>query len=207
MLHDAHSPALLAGFLHLPSQFVVIDSETTGFIDENGTPPGLLSLGIVTVVDGVIVDSTEFLINPQSAIEDQATHVHGITQAQADAWPPLQKHWPLIFAHIQGQHVYAHNAAFDWQVLEGNARRYSLQMPAVASVNCTLRMAQPWAEVNRFCTYARGPSLDSLTRITGAQDLRKESGVHGAKVDALQLADVMLRLARYARANGALGLA
>ena len=43
----------------------------------------------------------------------------------------------------------------------------------------------------------RGPSLDTLTKAIGVEDLRvKEDGLHGAKIDSRQLAQVVEVISR-----------
>lgn len=191
-------PELLSAFRDLPSDYIALDTETTGFITDAGVPD-LLTIGIVQVKNRMVHHTLEFKCRPSLGIEPDATAVNGITNEMAAAFPPLVESWDMVAKLIKGQTVIAHNSAFDWRVLQGNAARNGLNFLEPLSLLCTLRMAHPWAESNGICTYGRGPSLDKLTSVTGVENLRaQQNGLHGALLDATQLAIVIEKLRQMA---------
>ncbi|HIH96389.1 MAG TPA: 3'-5' exonuclease, partial [Thermoplasmata archaeon] len=76
--------------------------------------------------------------------------------------------------------------------------RYGLEMPEIQGIFCSQKAATPWAQAMNFPCSHRGPSLDVLTEVLGVEDLRaKKDGIHGAKIDSLQAAQVVEVMRRY----------
>ena len=70
-------------------------------------------------------------------------------------------------------------------------------MPPIQGVFCSQKAAIPWAQAMDLPCSHRGPSLDTLTKAIGVEDLRvKEDGLHGAKIDSRQLAQVVEVISR-----------
>jgi len=62
-------------------------------------------------------------------------------------------------------------------------------MPPVQGVFCSQKAAIPWAQAMNLPCSHRGPSLDTVTKALGAEDLRvKKDGIHEAKIDCQQTA-------------------
>ncbi len=187
-------PELLWIFSQLPDNYVVLDAETTGLLDEDGLPD-IVTLGITTVKDRSIVKTMEFLIRPQRTISKEAESVHGISNQQASLFKTFDSQWPKIADHLSNQLVVIHNASFDWPILLDHVCRHELKQPKIKGVFCSQKAAIPWALVNNLECSHRGPSLDKLTKILNVEDLRaKTNGVHGAKVDSQQTACVVEEL-------------
>ncbi len=181
---------LLWIFTQLPDDYIVLDTETTGLPDENG-PPDIVTLGITVVKHREIAESVEFKIRPQKPISAEALSIHGITNQQAAEFESVDAQWNPISGYLKDQLIVIHNASFDWPILLNHVARYGLSMPPVQGVFCSQKAAIPWAQATNLPCSHRGPSLDVLTKVLGVEDIRaKTNGIHGAKIDSQQTAQV-----------------
>ena len=187
---------LLWIFTQLPDDYIVLDTETTGLPDENGLPD-IVTVGITVVRNRKIAESVEFKTRPQKRISEEAQSIHGITNEQAAEFKSFDSQWQQIAEYLKDQLIVIHNASFDWPILLDHVLRHGLAMPEIQGVFCSQKAAIPWAQaVNLPCSH-RGPSLDTLTKAIGVEDLRvKEDGLHGAKIDSRQLAQVVEVISR-----------
>jgi len=182
---------LLWVFTQLPDEYIVLDSETTGLPDELGQPD-IVTLGLTVVMDRAVAESVEFKIKPQKQISDEAQSIHGISNEQAARFPSFDSQWQQIAEFLRDRLVVIHNASFDWPILLDQVDRYNLDMPSIQGVFCSQKAAIPWAQVMKLPNSPRGPSLDTLTKFFGVVDLRaREDGMHGAKIDSHQTAQVI----------------
>lgn len=187
---------LLWIFTQLPDDYIVLDTETTGLPDENG-PPDIVTLGITVVRNRAIAESVEFKTRPQKRISEEAQRIHGITNEQAAEFAAFDSQWNPIADYLKDQLIVIHNASFDWPILLDHVARYGLSMPPVQGVFCSQKAAIPWAQATDLSCSHRGPSLDTLTKVLGVEDLRgKEGGSHGAEIDSQQAAQVVERMRR-----------
>jgi len=182
---------LLWIFTQLPDDYIVLDTETTGLPDEKGLPD-IVTLGITVVRNREIAESIEFEIQPQRSILEEAQAVHGISNEQAAEFESFESQWSQIADYLKGQLVVIHNASFDWPILLDHVARYQLELPIIRGVFCSQKAAIPWAQAMNLPCSHRGPSLDALTKAFEVEDLRvKKDGVHGAKIDSWQSAQVV----------------
>ena len=187
---------LLWIFTQLPDDYIVLDTETTGLPDENGLPD-IVTLGITVVRDREIAESIEFKTRPQKRISEEALSIHGITNEQAAAFESFDLQWQRISCYLKDQLIVIHNASFDWPILLDHVERYGLVMPQIQGVFCSQKAAIPWAQAMNLPCSHRGPSLDTLTKVLGVEDLRvKQGGLHGARFDSRQTALVVEWLKR-----------
>ena len=187
---------LLWIFTQLPDDYIVLDTETTGLPDENGLPD-IVTIGITVVRNREIEESVEFKTRPQKRISEEAQSIHGITNEQAAGFDSFDSQWSQMAEYLNDQLIVIHNASFDWLILLDHAARYGLTMPPVQGVFCSQKAAIPWAQAMDLPCSHRGPSLDTLTKAIGVEDLRvKEDGLHGAKIDSRQLAQVVEVISR-----------
>ena len=192
---------LLWVFTQLPDNYIVLDTETTGLPDENGLPD-IITLGLTVVGNQTIVESTEFKIRPQKPISAEAQSIHGISNQQAAAFESFESQWKQIAEYLADQLIVIHNASFDWLILLDHVERYDLTMPPVKGVFCSQKAAIPWAQVHGLPCSHRGPSLDLLTKELGVEDFRAGlDGVHGARIDSLQTAQVIKAIAESVLGN------
>lgn len=189
---------LLWIFTQLPDNYVVLDTETTGLPDKNGLPD-IVTLGLAIVEERNVANSLEFKVKPNKSISKEAQSVHGITDQQAEAFKPLKSQWQEISSILNGRLVVIHNASFDWPILLNQATQNSLEMPGISGIFCSQKAAFPWAQSMQLECSSRGPSLDTLTSALEVEDLRaKENGLHGARIDAVQTAQLVEAIRRKA---------
>lgn len=182
---------LLWIFTQLPDDYLVLDTETTGLPDENGLPD-IVTLGITVVRNQEIAESIEFETRPQKRISEEAQTVHGISNEQAAKFEFFESQWSQIADYLKGQLIVIHNASFDWPILLDHVARHHLNMPTIKGVFCSQKAAIPWAQATNLQCSHRGPSLDTLTKMLGVEDLRaKGDGIHGAEIDSWQAAQVV----------------
>lgn len=192
---------LLWIFTRLPSNYIVLDTETTGLPDGNGLPD-IVSLGITAVRDQELTDTAEFRIRPHKCISAEAQAIHGIGVEQAAYFKPFDDEWEHIAEWLQGQLVVIHNASFDWPIVLDHVARYGLFMPPIQGLFCSQKAAMSWALVMNLPCSQRGPSLNTLTTVCGVEDLRaKSNGLHGAGIDSQQTALVVEALRRFGGAS------
>ena len=185
---------LLWPFKLLPNQFVVLDIETTGLIHKEEYP-SVISIGLVKVVDGKVVDGIEVLSKPYKEITLEASKINGFTNDQIENFPDPVDVWDKVFDFCEGQLLVIHNASFDFPVLADHIKRYDLPGLNILGVFCMQKNAQSWAFIKQIPCSQRGPSLDTLTSYFGLRDFRNESqGIHSALYDAKQSASVILGL-------------
>lgn len=188
---------LLWIFTQLPDDYIVLDTETTGLPDENG-PPDIVTLGITVVRNRKIAESVEFKTRPQKHISEEAQRIHGITNEQAAGFDAFDSQWNQITNYLKDQLIVIHNASFDWPILLDHVARYGLSMPPVQGVFCSQKATIPWAQAANLRCSHRGPSLDTLTKVLGVEDLRaKTNGIHGAKIDCCQAYLVVEEMRRF----------
>lgn len=193
---------LLWIFTQLPDDYIVLDTETTGLPDENG-PPDIVTLGITVVRNRQIAESVEFKTRPQKYISEEAQSIHGISNEQAAEFDSFDFQWCQIAEYLQDQLIVIHNASFDWPILLDHVSRYALSMPPIQGVFCSQKAAIPWAQAMNLPCSHRGPSLDTLTKALGVENLRdREGGWHGAEIDSRQASRVITAM----RHRGNMGL-
>jgi DNA polymerase-3 subunit epsilon len=147
----------------------------------------------VVVVHGgrreVVVDS---LINPGRPIPPAICAITNITNAMVRDAPIFAEVVDQVVAALAGRVFVAHNARFDWGFVSAEIRRaraLALDGPRL----CTVRLARRLVKGVRSC------GLDSLTQHFGFENAAR----HRAARDALVTADLLARLLRLAREEGA----
>lgn len=181
---------LLWAFTKLPSSYITIDTETTSLF-HGDTAPDMISLGICCVEKDKIVSKKEFRFKPERLYRDDSLSVHGITWEEAESFPMITESWDEINRLLVGRLILAHNAAFDWRVINQAAKALELKIPSVKGVFCTQRGAHAWAVATGIPCSERGPSLQTLIehfRIKNKRSIGKYP--HSARQDAFILAKV-----------------
>ena len=188
---------LLWIFTQLPDDYIVLDTETTGLPDENGLPD-IVTLGITVVSNREIAESVEFKTRPQKHISEEAQAIHGITNEQAAEFKSFDSQWSQMAEYLNDQLIVIHNASFDWPILLDHVDRYYLALPKIQGVFCSQKAAIPWAQAMDLSCSHRGPSLDTLTKALGVEDIRATvGGAHGAKIDCSQSYLVVEEMRRF----------
>ena len=188
---------LLWAFTQLPDNYIVLDTETTSLPDENGLPD-IVTLGITVMRNREIAESVEFKMRPQKSISEEAQSIHGITNEQVAGFETFDLQWSQIADYLNEQLIVIHNASFDWTILLDHVARYRLDLPSIQGVFCSQKATISWAQAMDLPCSHRGPSLDTLTKALGVEDLRaKGDGIHGAMIDSQQAARVVEVMRQY----------
>jgi DNA polymerase III subunit epsilon len=188
---------LLWIFTQLPDNYIVLDIETTGLPDENGLPD-IVTLGLTVVRNREVAESIEFATRPQRRISEEAQAIHGISNEQAARFESFELQWSQIADYLKDRLIVIHNTSFDWPILLDHVARYNLNMPVIEGVFCSQKAAIPWAQAMKIPCSHRGPSLDTLTKALGVENLRIEGGgIHGAKIDSRQTARIIEVMRHY----------
>lgn len=147
-------------------KIVALDTETTGVDMAKGHK--IISVGLVLVDGYHIVGEKEFIVDPQRPIEEGATAIHGITDADVEGLPTMNELSQEIRGMIGDRVVVAHNAQFDMGYLR---EEISLDNPAI----CTYLMSKA-----RYTNTKH--SLNALCYRFGIST--KHRTEHGALLDA-----------------------
>jgi DNA polymerase III epsilon subunit family exonuclease len=170
--------------------FAVVDVETTGM--RAAGSDRITEIAVVVVHGGrreVVVDS---LINPGRTIPPAVRAITNITDEMVRDAPRFAEVADQVLSALAGRIFVAHNARFDWGFVSAEVRRardLALDGPQL----CTVRLARRLVKGVRSC------GLDNLTRHFGFENPAR----HRAAGDALVTADLLAKLLRLAREEGA----
>lgn len=170
--------------------FAVVDVETTGM--RAGASDRITEIAVVVAHGGrreVVFDS---LINPGRPIPPAVCAITNITNEMVRDAPGFAEVADQVLAALAGRVFVAHNARFDWGFVSAELRRakaITLDGPQL----CTVRLARRLVRDVRSC------GLDNLTQHFGFENAAR----HRAAGDALVTADLLERLLRLAREEGA----
>ncbi len=170
--------------------FAVIDVETTG-----GSAAGsdrIIEIAVVLVQGErreLVFDS---LVNPGRPVPGMVTGITGITNLMLRDAPVFEDIAERLLDTLAGRVFVAHNARFDWRFVETELRRARALRLDGARL-CTVRLARRLVEGVESC------ALDALTE---RFDLHNPAR-HRAAGDALATAELLQRLLRLARHDGA----
>ena len=137
----------------------------------------------------VVLDS---LVNPGRPIPPAICAITNITNDMVRDAPTFAEVADQVLAALAGRVFVAHNARFDWGFVSAEVRRardLALDGPRL----CTVRLARRLVQGVRSC------GLDNLTQYFGFENAAR----HRAAGDALVTADLLERLLRLAREEGA----
>ncbi|MGH7499896.1 MAG: 3'-5' exonuclease [Gemmatimonadales bacterium] len=170
--------------------FAVVDVETTGM---RASGSDRITEIAVVVVHGdrreVIFES---LVNPGRPIPPVVSAITRITNDMVREAPAFRDLADQLMAALAGRVFVAHNARFDWGFVSAELRRTrALTLDGLRL--CTVRLAR------RLLSGVRSCGLDNLSIHFGIENDAR----HRAAGDALVTAEVLARLLRLARAEGA----
>ncbi len=97
--------------------YVALDLETTGLDPQKDA---ILELGAVRFRDGQILDRFSQVVNPGRAIPPAIQQMTGISQAEADAAPPLSRVASKFRAFVGDAPIVGHNIGFDINFMRAN---------------------------------------------------------------------------------------
>lgn len=96
----------------MSTRISVIDVETPNMLNDK-----ICSIGITQIVDGKIVDSSNYYINPECDFSLRNINLHHIVPSDVKNSPSFPETWPKIKQFFANSIIAAHNANFDLCVL------------------------------------------------------------------------------------------
>ena len=185
LVPEAHGSPLLDD-----CAFAVVDVETTGMRAIGGDRITEIAVAVVHGERREIV--FESLVNPERPIPRGICAITNITNEMVRSAPRFAELAEGLLAALAGRVFVAHNARFDWNFVSAELQR-SRDLTLDGSRLCTVRLARRLVKGVRSC------GLDNLCRFFG---FRNEAR-HRAGGDALVTAELLCRLLRLAREEGA----
>jgi DNA polymerase III subunit epsilon len=152
-----------------PAPLAIIDLETTGM---TSTSDRITEVGIVTVVEGKVVEEWSTLVHPECTIPAEIQALTGITDAMVRDAPTFRDIAKEVHRRLSGHVFVAHNARFDYGFIKSAFRR--LDIPFTADVLCTVRLSR------RLYPEHKSHALDALR----ARHQLSSEGRHRALGDA-----------------------
>jgi DNA polymerase-3 subunit epsilon len=175
---------------------IVFDTETTGI----GTAQGhrLIEVGCVEMVNRRLTGKTfHYYVNPERAIDAEASNVHGIYDKDLLDKPLFRDIAQEFLAFVQGADLIAHNAKFDQEFIDHEF--YLIKGDGWQGIEHYCKVIDTY-QMSRKMRAGQKHSLDALVRYY--QIPQRDRTFHGALLDAEILADVYL-----AMTGGQVGLA
>lgn len=165
---------------------IFLDTETTGLSVHEGHR--VIEIGCIELVNRKRTGETYWkLLNPERAIDKQATLVHGFSDADVSSAPTFRSIAAELWGFLKGAELVAHNASFDLGFLNSEFALcgYPQTLDGVCTIVDSLAMA-------RGLHPGQSNSLNALCRRYDV-DLSGRR-LHGALRDAELLVDVYLRM-------------
>ena len=173
-------------FLASSLSFVAIDFETA-----NLDQASVCQVGIAKVMDGVLIDSTSWLVIPPTGVktfEPRFIRIHGISprdvQRSGISW---QDSLQRIHAFAGDLPFVAHNAPFDKAVYERASQQTGLRTPAAQWFD-TLVLSRRYVQ-------APNHKLKTVTQTLGLPEFNH----HEAEADAIAAARIVLEVSQRER--------
>ncbi|WP_201456572.1 putative quorum-sensing-regulated virulence factor [Chlamydia sp. 17-3921] len=124
--------------------FVCLDCEMTGLDVKKDR---IIEFAVVRFTFDHIIDSMEFLINPERVVSVESQRIHHISNEMLKDQPKFAKVYPKIKAFLkEGDHIVGHSVGFDLQVLSQEAERISEASLSKYCVIDTLRLAKEYGD-------------------------------------------------------------
>lgn len=187
----------------LETDFVILDTETTGLEDDDEA----VQVGIVDKTGRVLLDT---LVKPSKPIPINATGIHGIDDDMVRNAPEFRDIYPRLVELCNDKALLIYNFDYDWRILTQSIRasfgldtdnydeliradEMAVAICPDANIGCVMtRYAEFFGEFNpRFGTY-RWQRLTAAALHFGISI----DGAHGAAADALMTLRVLEGMAR-----------
>jgi len=179
-------PAWCQEILSNPSQYAIIDTETTG--PRYGGE--VLDLAIVDPAGTVLFNS---LLKPKCAIDPKTSAFHGITDAMVADAPTFAESWDKIHDAIGTRAIIAYNVRFDRPRMEHTAREHGIPFVSREWICMMIKYADHWGAPNERGFGGPGwQKLEAALPQQGIDDFKQE---HRALSDALAVLALIRRLA------------
>lgn len=106
--------------LMLESEFIVLDTETSDWVEKGGE---VIQLGLIDKRGNVLLNT---LLKPQGLISEGASSTHGIYEEDVVLAGSFVSVYPYLQEVLTGKPVLAYNASFDQRALDTTCQRYGL---------------------------------------------------------------------------------
>ena len=171
----------------MSKKYIVLDTETTGLEVKQGHR--VIEIGAVLLNDRKKSDiHFHAYLNPSRLIDEEASKVHGITNADLENKPSFDEIAEEFIEFIEGSTLVIHNAPFDVGFLNHELKLASTSFPMLEDI----------CEIEDSLSLARDKypgQRNSLDALAVRYDISGyDRTFHGALLDANILADVYMRL-------------
>ena len=147
------------GVINNPSQYAILDTETTGL----GKKDVVIQIGIIDLNENVLMDT---LIKPTSrkSISSDATAVHGISIDMLQDAPTFPEVYPKLKKIMNERNLIIYNASFDTNmiaqtsVLEKNTEDFKIEADCAMLVYSAY--IGEWSEYHNNYKYQKLPAGD-----------------------------------------------
>ena len=107
----------------LSTPIIVLDFETTGLDTRSDR---IIEIGAVKLADGRVTEDLSVLVNPGELLKPKITEITGITDQMLRDQPDIQATLPQLLDFIGDCPIAAHNADFDYHILQSELRRQGI---------------------------------------------------------------------------------
>lgn len=159
-----------------PTNFVILDTETTGL----GSNAEVIQIGLIDAAGNVLVDNQ--LIKPTVEIDEGAERVHRISNNMVGEAPTFAEFLPRLLEIINGRRIIIYNAHFDIRVLDQSARVHDVQF-STGDVHCAMI---------QYANFMQVPNANP--RRQGFRWLPLEGGDHSALGDCKAVLELLKRM-------------
>jgi len=171
----------------MSKKYIILDTETTGLEVKQGHR--VIEIGAVLLNDRKkSEDHFHSYINPSRLIDEEASKVHGITNADLEDKPSFDEIAEEFLEFVEGSTLVIHNAPFDVGFLNNELKLASTSYPMLEDI----------CEIEDSLLIARDKypgQRNSLDALAVRYDISGyDRTFHGALLDANILADVYMRL-------------
>lgn len=162
----------------IPRDFIAFDLETTGF----APPCKIIEIGAVKVVNNKIVEEYQTFVNPCCVISRNITCLTGIDQKMVCNAPEIREALPHFIRFIGNMPIAAHNASFDMQFINYEAKKLGCSI--------TNQIIDTLALSRRYYPGLENHKLNTVARYIGVINQREHRGLY----DAMVVAGILLKL-------------
>ncbi|MBQ2028578.1 MAG: PolC-type DNA polymerase III [Clostridia bacterium] len=107
----------------LSTPIIVLDFETTGLDTRNDR---IIEIGAVKLSDGHVIEDLSILVNPEQLLKPKITEITGITDQMLLNQPKITEALPRLLDFIGDCPIAAHNADFDYPILQSELHRQGI---------------------------------------------------------------------------------
>ncbi len=162
-------------------EFTAIDVETA-----NADMSSICQVGIAEFKNGELINSEEYLINPEDYFDDINVSIHGITEGHVKNAPKLPEIQSRIYECLNNKICVCHTH-FDRVSLPRAYAKYNLELPNISWLDTAMVARRTWSN----CAYS-GYGLVNLYFNILKYPLEEDLCHHNAKHDAIMCGRIML---------------